>query len=182
MSQTRANPEPAGTHGASRHRAHAQAPRRDRGPRGCLPLLAGPSQHPGAPFPATARGGDGSGRPPQRAAPSSAWEAPGSQALLSSLFPQVSASTRSRVQASPMSPDSELESASQRHSGEGGPRPLPPSPEPGGSSVPPRERNGSCRRRARGLATLEGEAAASPRRGGVRGPSQGPHSRPRNQG
>ena len=60
--------------------------------------------------------------------------------------------------------------------------PPPPSPELGDSRVTPPEGKLGCPEGAEGLATLEGEAALSPRRGGVRVPSQGPHSRSRKAG
>lgn len=58
----------------------------------------------------------------------------------------------------------------------------PPTVEPRGSWITPSERKRGCPGEAEGLATLEGEAAEGPRRGGVRVPSQGPHSRSRNAG
>lgn len=57
-----------------------------------------------------------------------------------------------------------------------------PGPDLGDSWVIPLERKRGCPGRAEGPATLEGEAAASPRRGRVRVPSQGPQSRSRNAG
>lgn len=65
---------------------------------------------------------------------------------------------------------------------ESDPVPFHPSPELGDSRVILPEGKRGRPGGEEGLATLEGEAVASPRRGGVRVPSQGPRSRSRNAG
>lgn len=65
---------------------------------------------------------------------------------------------------------------------ESDPVPFHPSPELGDSRVILPEGKRGRPGGEEGLATLEGEAVASPRRGGVRVPSQGAHSRSRNAG